>query len=100
SPTVFYTLSLHDALPISRKRVSRATKKLRGLLGARGAIISESLLSSIFLVKFVQSAPSALANKVASIAVGHGASASSSGMIAHRSEEHTSELQSPDHLVC
>ena len=37
-----------------RKRVSRATKKLRGLLGKHGAIISESLLSSILVVKFVE----------------------------------------------
>src|SRR5215212_2528466 len=48
----------------ARKRVSRATKKLRGLLGTRGAIISESLLGSILMVKFVEPAPMLLASKV------------------------------------
>src|SRR5207244_11979894 len=56
--TEIYTLSLHDALPIS-------------LLGAHHAVALPTVLRS-------------------------GARASS----AIRSEEHTSELQSPDHLVC
>src|SRR5690348_18045825 len=55
--TEIYTLSLHDALPISRRRRARA----RG--GCRGA---------------------------------RGCSRAPRG----RSEEHTSELQSPVHLVC
>src|SRR5258708_36610456 len=54
--TEIYTLSLHDALPISRRR-SAAPRHWQ-------ASISRSL-----------AAP-------------------------YRSEEHTSELQSPDHLVC
>ena len=67
----------------ARKRVSRATKKLRGLLGTRGAIISESLLGSMFMVKFVHAAPSALASKIVAVAVGQGAIGSAaSGMIA------------------
>ena len=52
-------LDLGIAEEAARKRVSRATKKLRGLLGTRGAIISESLLSSILMIKFVEPAPAA-----------------------------------------
>src|SRR6476660_10506986 len=57
--TEIYTLSLHDALPISIRRRS-AEMKTRRLEG----------------------------------------SAASSSPQTSRSEEHTSELQSPDHLVC
>src|SRR5438552_8974680 len=69
--------SLHDALPISRPRVARAQKivRLHPLLcsGSKGpARVSFHPFSSC-----------------RSLATG-----------AERSEEHTSELQSPDHLVC
>jgi RNA polymerase sigma factor (sigma-70 family) len=74
-------LDLGIAEEAARKRVSRATKKLRGLLGTRGQIISESLLSSILLVKFVQPAPTLLAGKILT-SVAHGAGASASGAIA------------------
>src|SRR5207244_13537870 len=53
--TEIYTLSLHDALPICRRRGETA---------------------------------------------GHGAGRDRRRNCAMRSEEHTSELQSPDHLVC
>src|SRR4051794_5416 len=69
----------------ARKRVSRATKKLRGLLGTRGAIISESLLGSMLMIKFVEPAPMLLASKVmASVSslANVTAAASSSGTIA------------------
>src|SRR5215216_8041856 len=59
--TEIYTLSLHDALPISRPA------RRRVLLVARRAV----------LVRRHRRRPRAV-----------------------RSEEHTSELQSPDHLVC
>src|SRR5258708_12288866 len=59
--TEIYTLSLHDALPISSSNAMLPT----------GANRSSSLP--------------------------HSAQTSKSGL---RSEEHTSELQSPDHLVC
>src|SRR6266498_3206809 len=59
--TEIYTLSLHDALPIS-------SGERRQLANIRE-----------------------LAQSVAQLSVGH---------VAHRSEEHTSELQSRPHLVC
>src|SRR5258708_9761839 len=65
--TEIYTLSLHDALPISPDRISpRANLEL---WGASRAPFAD------FRPPRRRSPP-------------------------HRSEEHTSELQSPDHLVC
>src|SRR5207244_11241076 len=71
--TAIYTLSLHDALPISRGGRS----KLPDCAARAGWRIASSPTCLIW------TATSAL---------------SSSGQ--SRSEEHTSELQSPDHLVC
>src|SRR5258708_23760870 len=65
--TEIYTLSLHDALPISKTRGDPYTQPLA---------VYESRLS-----------PS---RRWSSIVYGQWL----------RSEEHTSELQSPDHLVC
>src|SRR5690348_17906648 len=62
--TEIYTLSLHDALPISRPTSLRPAS---GCAPARAAAISVSRILSI---------------------------------CSARSEEHTSELQSPVHLVC
>ena len=75
-------LDLGIAEEAARKRVSRATKKLRGLLGTRGAIISESLLGGMLMVKLVQPAPAALASKIAAIAVAKAAVGTSAGAIA------------------
>src|SRR5690348_18241426 len=68
--TDIYTLSLHDALPISRARPSSSsTTAKRSRSASRTATTSPRR--------------------------------SSSNACAHaRSEEHTSELQSPVHLVC
>jgi len=66
----------------ARKRVSRATKKLRGLLGTRGAIISESLLSSMLLIKFVEPAPMLLTSKVLASVASQGLGATASTAIA------------------
>src|SRR5258708_39711762 len=73
--TEIYTLSLHDALPISQiDAITESGKKRRHAraLGANQALAS-----------FLQVG-----------AVGFDAN------VLGRSEEHTSELQSPDHLVC
>src|SRR5258708_15101231 len=61
--TEIYTLSLHDALPISSKRVRRC--HFPGVCATLTLVVSYNSTYSF-----------------------------------SRSEEHTSELQSPDHLVC
>src|SRR5438552_18415958 len=65
-PSQIYTLSLHDALPISLRR----GRRLRRVDGQRGP---------------ARQAEPDLPGRAA---------------LTVRSEEHTSELQSPDHLVC
>src|SRR5947208_9415221 len=67
--TEIYTLSLHDALPISRARCAR-----RGRTSCCGRRARAGGRTSA--AKRMRRGP------------------------ASRSEEHTSELQSPDHLVC
>src|SRR5258708_13160244 len=71
--TEIYTLSLHDALPISR--------------GARRCVytILNEISSVDINILYIKD----------SLMVGP-----TGGMSFQRSEEHTSELQSPDHLVC
>src|SRR5690348_17663186 len=66
--TEIYTLSLHDALPISPRRAAEAAGHRRGAIGAPQAPDGAPLFGN------------------------------SPGRA--RSEEHTSELQSPVHLVC
>src|SRR5258708_13770673 len=74
--TEIYTLSLHDALPISTSRPTERPKR-------RSSSATSSSRSS------ATSRRSHL-----------GWPAPTSEASAQRSEEHTSELQSPDHLVC
>src|SRR5438552_12495810 len=73
--TAIYTLSLHDALPISSGRRSRPSDRVRCSTRPPGGV-SRS--------RGPHETPPG-------------------GRVEHRtrrSEEHTSELQSPDHLVC
>src|SRR5258708_13923024 len=70
--TEIYTLSLHDALPISNSR--RSSPLARSRVGAA-------------------STPRLAPPDKEAAASWHRSAAA-------RSEEHTSELQSPDHLVC
>src|SRR5438552_11518664 len=65
--TETYTLSLHDALPISD------TRTLSKSCASAGAAAPSNLTRTPFFSSFISTT---------------------------RSEEHTSELQSPDHLVC
>jgi hypothetical protein len=65
-------VALGIAEEAARKRVSRATKKLRGLLGKRGAILTESLLGNVLMYKFVHPAPTHLVMRINhAIAAGH-----------------------------
>src|SRR5438552_14042632 len=81
APTEIYTLSLHDALPIFE--VSHLTTAFQTSRGEIAAVedISFSLDQGEILGIV-------------------GESGSGKSVTALRSEEHTSELQSPDHLVC
>src|SRR5437879_9361329 len=72
-----YTLSLHDALPISVSAPGRFTEML--------------LAPQLWLLGFVQMATFSILLVVGSWVV---------VMLNVRSEEHTSELQSPMYLVC
>src|SRR5258708_16039237 len=78
--TEIYTLSLHDALPIyvaTNHSVDATVEKLTAILQSSGI--------TLFAL------------------VDHSGEAAKAGLKmppTRRSEEHTSELQSPDHLVC
>src|SRR5207244_10832449 len=86
STTKISTLSLHDALPISdvHLRASRVEPQVRGEARALG--------NHVRLREHRRAAPRSRDGRAhgAEAAAGEGA----------RSEEHTSELQSPDQLVC
>src|SRR5258708_11355905 len=69
--TEIYTLSLHDALPIS------GHLKVLEQTGANALIVWLSLLTCVAMFAVL-----------------------CAYIYQERSEEHTSELQSPDHLVC
>src|SRR5256885_11580624 len=71
--TEIYTLSLHDALPISTGLLARMVEKISGI-----EMVSAAASSKLALTWLSE-------GKV---------------HIAGRSEEHTSELQSPCNLVC
>src|SRR5205085_10450838 len=78
APTRIYTLSLHDALPISRRHGRRADGSSRGVLGAREAGGRRTRRDDPRR-RVRRERPSR--HRV-------------------RSEEHTSELQSQSNLVC
>src|SRR5690348_18121668 len=83
--TEIYTLSLHDALPI-------LSSPYAGWLGHTTAILVYLLLDRDEL---------AAAGDALDVATPRVAKAELGGIILdERSEEHTSELQSPVHLVC
>src|SRR5207244_12496225 len=94
--TPLSTLSLHDALPISREQRLIGDRPTRRRLrrGARGHG-GRGLADHARLVRGIAHGGEAVVVDIARVArdpaVGPGQD---------RSEEHTSELQSPDHLVC
>src|SRR5207244_10546495 len=83
-PSRLYTLSLHDALPISFRSRLRARVPRRSV-AARDGRSSEARACSRAARHRVGCVAGLLRGVVRAV---------------HRSEEHTSELQSPDHLVC
>src|SRR5690606_41247454 len=82
APTEIYTLSLHDALPILPAKASSAPS-----MGSPSTVQVSSRLNN-----------SASLHKVAARASSW--STAFSRTVAPRSEEHTSELQSRENLVC
>src|SRR5690348_18133724 len=76
--TQLYTLSLHDALPILDRAAARAVGPERGTAGAAGSAAAGG-----------EPGIDRQQHRQPACAVGD-----------RRSEEHTSELQSPVHLVC
>src|SRR5690606_40716257 len=89
--TELYSLSLHDALPIWAASL---------LSPWAGAGAEAAFVTRLRAVRFAGAAPSDAA--VASVAAGVSvtAGAPSSDRSGTRSEEHTSELQSRENLVC
>src|SRR5207244_12592695 len=100
SPPRTYALSLHDALPICRLRRWRETLE-RGEHLSSGRMLRRDWTavcrlggSEYGLVAFWHTPPS-------THAAGERARGCTPALADRpRSEEHTSELQSPDHLVC
>src|SRR5437868_9596495 len=79
APTEIYTLSLHDALPISAVRAATANGSYRKLADVFHELLAEQGVEAV-----LQRVADALATLVGDA----------------RSEEHTSELQSRFDLVC
>src|SRR5207244_13539287 len=88
-----HPLSLHDALPIwsrpaaidageSSRPLGSESTNIDGAADAAGATASASTAA------------------MTQVRIGRSSSPCSPAMFVLRSEEHTSELQSPDHLVC
>src|SRR5258708_12622940 len=75
--TEIYTLSLHDALPIFDDVFNRGPGILLG--DGFGVLGGDTLYAQ--------------ADEILAVEIGEACGF-------HRSEEHTSELQSPDHIVC
>src|SRR5207244_13040865 len=94
-----HTLSLHDALPILKahaprlKIVSIVPEILPGIEGLTPFGCPEDIVPAILGVAGRIVARAAYDALVLRGTIGH-------GLRLLRSEEHTSELQSPDHLVC
>src|SRR5205807_10351120 len=99
TPPPLYTLSLHDALPISRVpplRLARASLSARGSLTTTTGIIARSgSIDNRPVPAAIGALPFRRNKTKPSPALG-----SARNGVRRRSEEHTSELQSPCNLVC
>src|SRR5690606_41098477 len=83
-----YTLSLHDALPISDQEAARAA-----VAGGPGQVADA--LEAEHRIEDVERQ-----HRLVVGAVGGGGGDPADAAVLHRSEEHTSELQSRENLVC
>src|SRR5207244_10680277 len=91
-----HPLPLHDALPISRYKIGSGEVTNLALIGAAAATGKPVLVSSGMSTWEELDAAVEAAGENASVLQ----CTSAYPTPPERSEEHTSELQSPDHLVC
>src|SRR5207244_11170728 len=99
-PTTIFTLSLHDALPIYRPEADLDAVVLREIIYRVAIPIAwaDELMSAPWEVVAERPwiiTPEHSSHRALVMELFHDRSA-----LPARSEEHTSELQSPDHLVC
>src|SRR5688572_32598426 len=85
APTALYTLSLHDALPISEQH--------RAIVAPARVFDSQDALLDAFKA-------GGLEGDFVAVVRGQGPRANGMPELHKRSEEHTSELQSQSNLVC
>src|SRR5207248_10791336 len=96
-PSHLYTLSLHDALPISPRFRQKSTSRLRPIIRTGKSLSKRRSIvpcTKAFRQKFA-----VRRNSSGNARVWHGLRSELSVDFV-RSEEHTSELQSPYDLVC
>src|SRR5205814_4475598 len=93
-PTAMYTLSLHDARPISRVRATAGDLVQFSEVISGGSYLSQNDLRIHFGLGDHESVDKA------KVFWPDGSVETLTNLIADRSEEHTSELQSLRHLVC
>src|SRR5207244_8922951 len=92
-------LSLHDALPISAKSRRKKLSRKRAVPEMSAGAPLVFLTAKSTSLRTIASASRAKATFVPRNPNSKGGTAPLSQSVP-RSEEHTSELQSPDHLVC
>src|SRR5207244_5747872 len=97
APSQMYPLSLHDALPILALLGFGWLRHLRAadtaLTRANARSLLDDWISNPAHKRRLSRRADVLARRVISLL-------SQAPLVLGRSEEHTSELQSPDHLVC
>src|SRR5205814_8867413 len=93
SPSAFCTLSLHDALPISREAAGLSQTQLSALLNDLGVRLNRQ---AVIALEAKPQARRVSLDEALAIAACLGVAP----VHLMRSEEHTSELQSLRHLVC
>src|SRR5207248_8531548 len=96
-PTHIYTLSLHDALPISIRSSARWASRKEGL---KSSGFTQSRPIDTDTVMPSSDSATASRMRVASSSASGSLPSGDCGTSTMRSEEHTSELQSPYDLVC
>src|SRR5947208_216985 len=96
STTDIYTLSLHDALPISYLLSTDVSAERNPVTWLPPSTVLMSFAKArTFSVK-----PWLYCRATSTVLPSISRSTCNGRRLTHRSEEHTSELQSPDHLVC